>query len=96
MLTHEQKAKWLARLREPGMVQAYGHFYDWSNDCYCAMGHLCAAHGYMRARVYYEGWHLIAEISEIQHEAIMHKNDKLRQTLPEIADWIEENVPCSL
>jgi hypothetical protein len=87
MLTHEQKAKWLARLRDPSSKQVFGLFRAFDGGC-CALGWLGDVMGQHASYV-------IPNLSVATQINITRMNDEEKKSLPEIADWIEANVPCS-
>jgi hypothetical protein len=88
MLTVAQKAAWIAKLRDPNSKQAFNLFRAFNGGC-CALGWLTDS----------LGWYDHGESSSLlyinQRKEIQYMNDIDRMPLPEIADWIEANVPCS-
>lgn len=87
MLTREQKQAWLAKLRDPSSKQVFGLFCAFDGGC-CALGWLGDVMGQHASYV-------IPHLTINQQSRITKMNDCEHKSLPEIADWIEANVPCS-
>lgn len=98
------KEKWLKELRNPKYKQAISVFKDTNKkDCYCALGLGLHANGFK-----FKGSdHIItgdgttcgfkvlekaANMNGKQWETVYGLNDGKRMSLPEIADWVEENL----
>lgn len=97
MITKKQKAEWQAALRSGQYKQGKRVLYNADTDRYCCLGVLGKLCGYNEyklqgATVDYD---LVAQ--HIQWK-LVDKNDGngiRERTFPEIADWIEDNVPTA-
>lgn len=91
--TQEVKDKWLARLRDPNSRQAFQTFCirDGGTNSYCAWGHLSAVLGIDSVAA-------VCLVDSSSDEEVFCKirdmNDVERLTLPQIADYIEANIPA--
>ena len=104
--TQENKDKWLARLRDPNSKQCIDHGYnnrtsddgntllplgnDWPM---CCLVHLEFA---IRGTSDHKSYHEFANdlIGNDNRYKLITKNDIKCQSLPQIADWIEKNIPA--
>lgn len=104
MLTKAEKQRWLNRLRDPNSRQyrgggmKYEHVQNATgNESMCCLVHgEFAVTGKSKRRdetgATYWSW---CEKHAIPTDILIDMNDKERKTLPEIADWIEANIPTS-
>lgn len=90
-MNHKIKRKWIAALRSGYYQQCYGQIED--GDKRCAGGVLVEV---MRETT---GDYAISSLGmnmstyyRMKYDVI-DMNDNQRKTFPEIADWIEENIP---
>lgn len=98
-LTREQRDKWVARLRDPASKQhrfagAYAAHYDRLNghEAMCCLVHGTFILGLDSSEYYSEMINLIERDAVARLECM---NDKEEKSLPQIADWIEANIPIS-
>jgi len=96
--------KWLERLRDPNTKQCrYNYVRNDEGSC-CALGHLTDACGFnpqcysSYALNQFIGGNLLPiQDGEFKGTSwgltLIHLNDHKLLSLPEIADWIEQNVP---
>jgi hypothetical protein len=97
----ELKVKWIAALRSGKYRQGLGRLRGGDNS-YCCLGVLCdvrdstAWNGntYTNNSVVGMAKNLLDEvgISQDVHNLLAAMNDEDKQTFPDIADWIEENL----
>jgi hypothetical protein len=97
----ELKEKWVAALRSGQYEQARGKLRD--GDGYCCIAVLCELTEVQHDGESFIEWNGNLTISDADdplewtHGAYQNKlvkmNDDLGKTFPEIADWIEANIP---
>jgi hypothetical protein len=100
LMDPEIKRRWIEELRRPGLRQCRGSFaaeYSRLEPAFCAMGVL--KHLVLRKSFFSEGSTFLhipeagfTASGNSKIETIMKLNDRKRRSLPEIADWIEENL----
>ena len=104
--TQENKDKWLARLRDPNSKQCIGSGYNvryggdgdtpfpLDNDQpMCCLVHLEVV---LTGTSSHASYHPFARglIGDYMSKLLITKNDDFKQSLPQIADWIEQNIPA--
>ena len=103
--TQENKDKWLARLRDPSSKQHIGSGYNLlvssdgmplpldNNQPMCCLVHLKVALTGTSAHATY---HDFADnlFGSDMRQLLIDKNDYEKLSLPQIADWIEKNIPA--
>ena len=104
--TQENKDKWLARLRDPNSKQCIGSGYGarynddvdtplplGSNQPMCCLVHLEVALTGTSSHASYHGF-ANELIGDDVSKLLIAKNDCEKLSLPQIADWIEKNIPA--
>lgn len=89
-MTSEQKAKWLAALRSGEYKQVQGKLHE--NGSYCCLGVKAAAvDGIEQPRGLYlrDG-----SMSEQLQDVLVELNDNIKFSFPQIANYIEANIPA--
>ena len=103
--TQENKDKWLARLRDPNSKQCIGSGYNQllsdddeplpldNNQPMCCLVHLEVA---LTGTSSHASYRRLADdlIGDDVSEILIDKNDYYKLSLPQIADWIEQNIPA--
>ena len=103
--TQENKDKWLARLRDPNSKQCIGSGYNQllsdddeplpldNNQPMCCLVHLEVA---LTGTSSHAAYHGTADdlFGDAMRQLLIAKNDYEKPSLPQIADWIEQNIPA--
>ncbi len=105
MITQEQKDKWLSRLRDPNSQQYIGGGIEWTiqnngSAITLAEPMCCLMHGEVALKnsgSVHTYWNYMIGRIGIDHLAsLVMLNDEKKIPLPEIADWIEANIPAGI
>ena len=103
--TQENKDKWLARLRDPNSKQCRGCGYNAllsdddeplpldNNQPMCCLVHREVA---LTGTSSHASYHRLADdlFGNDVRQLLIAKNDYEKLSLPQIADWIEQNIPA--
>ena len=91
VITSEQKSMWLKELRS-GNYTKIKHCMHYQYGEYCALGVLeyCVPNG---KTLYDDCCNIYVKDGRYLFNAITELNDNTEMTFPEIADWIEVNLP---
>lgn len=103
-LSRDAKAKWLKALRSGKYRQGRGALYREETDAFCCLGVLCMTQGAKKADIDGENFPLQFGLPTIPNSwrvsvlgfmyALSELNDAKELPFSEIADIIEEQVPC--
>lgn len=101
-MSPELKSAWVAALRSGEYKQCTGQFQE--GNCYCCLGVLCLAaqkpiQGDLGDNYEFVRQALNASSPQIPNDPVViltGLNDTRRMKFPEIADWIEANIPASV